>query len=273
MSDVSINYKGSSIATLDDSGSKTLLTAGKCCESDIQVQYSKPSGGLIVPYAIRPDAELIKSYSYDKHAVADEGLTLPAYATSAKTIKAAANLSPTISIDLANYRYIVAERFLTIPEYNITTLGKGRQEYTWCNYIYEIARAAANEFPTVIDPTKKITSVQNFWATNALYRLLYWTSSSAIGLYATNSYGCYQTPTAPGISGSTMTIKSPLLGARGHTTYFTSTYMNALTDVRFQYAIDVYRAPLNSLGVDGWGQDQMLQHMLDCINSAGHDLT
>ena len=243
------------------------------------VTLPKTGGGIatfygeLTPYAIRPDAELIRSYSYDKYAVADEGLTLPAYATTAKTIKASVNLSPTVSIDLTKYRCLIAERFLTIPSYSVTTLGKGRQEYTWCSYIYEVARVPANEFATIIDPTKKITSLQNLWATNTLYRILYWTSSSAIGLYATNTYGCYQTPTAPSISGSTITIKSPAFGARGHTTYFTSTYMNALTDIRFQYAIDVYRVPLNSMGVDGWEQDQVMQHMVACINTTDHKLT
>lgn len=45
MSDITINYKGSSIATMDASGTKTLLTEGKYCEDDIDVVYQKPSGG------------------------------------------------------------------------------------------------------------------------------------------------------------------------------------------------------------------------------------
>lgn len=45
MSDVSINYKGMEIASMDDSGTKTLLTSGKYCEDDIDVVYTKPSGG------------------------------------------------------------------------------------------------------------------------------------------------------------------------------------------------------------------------------------
>lgn len=45
MSDVSISYKGAEIASLDDSGTKTLLTSGKYCEDDIEVAYTKPSGG------------------------------------------------------------------------------------------------------------------------------------------------------------------------------------------------------------------------------------
>lgn len=45
MSDITISYKGSSIATMDATGTKTLLTEGKYCEDDIEVVYVKPSGG------------------------------------------------------------------------------------------------------------------------------------------------------------------------------------------------------------------------------------
>ena len=42
MADVNIFYKGSSIATMDASGSKTLNTQGKYCEDNITVQYTDP---------------------------------------------------------------------------------------------------------------------------------------------------------------------------------------------------------------------------------------
>lgn len=45
MADVTLTYKGATIAELSDSGSKTLRTAGKFCEADIGVEYVKPSGG------------------------------------------------------------------------------------------------------------------------------------------------------------------------------------------------------------------------------------
>ena len=45
MSDVTIKYKGQSIATMDATGSKPLLTRGKFCEGDISVEYVKPSVG------------------------------------------------------------------------------------------------------------------------------------------------------------------------------------------------------------------------------------
>lgn len=48
MADVTLTYKGATIAELDDSGSKTIRTAGKYCEADIGVEYAKPSGGYTV---------------------------------------------------------------------------------------------------------------------------------------------------------------------------------------------------------------------------------
>lgn len=41
MADVEIKYKGASIAALNASGTKTLKTAGKYCEDDITVSYTK----------------------------------------------------------------------------------------------------------------------------------------------------------------------------------------------------------------------------------------
>ena len=43
MSDITIGYKGSTIGTLDATGTKTLLTSGKYCEDDIDIAYVKPT--------------------------------------------------------------------------------------------------------------------------------------------------------------------------------------------------------------------------------------
>ena len=46
MADVTLRYKGSTIAELSASGSKTIQTAGKYCEDDIGLVYVRPGGGL-----------------------------------------------------------------------------------------------------------------------------------------------------------------------------------------------------------------------------------
>lgn len=47
MSDVTISYKGSPIATMDASGTKTLQTQGKYCEDNITVQYAGGGGSSV----------------------------------------------------------------------------------------------------------------------------------------------------------------------------------------------------------------------------------
>lgn len=44
MADVTLTYKGNTIAELYDSGTKTIQTAGKYCEADIGLTYLRPSG-------------------------------------------------------------------------------------------------------------------------------------------------------------------------------------------------------------------------------------
>lgn len=77
---------------------------------------------------LRPDAELIKTFSYDKYIVDDEEVTLPAYNTTAQKLKASESLTETITTDLTTYNYYVLIRMLTIPEYNTTAKAKGRFE-------------------------------------------------------------------------------------------------------------------------------------------------
>lgn len=52
MSDIAINYKGSSIATMDASGTKTLLTSGKYCEDNISIVYAKAADGNNLEYGL-----------------------------------------------------------------------------------------------------------------------------------------------------------------------------------------------------------------------------
>lgn len=291
------NYEGSYEAVPTEE-EQTLFTANRLLAQNITIdpipeQYIIPTGTQSIiangvyditnkanvdvqvalkQTVLRPDAELVKTYTYDKMIVKDEKVTLPGYTTSATTLKASANLSPTISINGDDETFFVVERFLTIPEYSISTVAKGRAEYTYCAYLYEMARVPADSIKT-IDGSKAITSVSNIFGTMTTYRLLYWSSASAISLYSTNAYGCYQTPTAPTFSGSTLTIKSPALGTRGSTSYFTSTFMSAMTDIRYQYIIDVYKAPKQSLGINGWITNELVNHILGCANSMTHTLS
>lgn len=225
------------------------------------------------PWVMRGDAEKVYTLAYDKYIVQDEGVTFPAYTTSAKTLKASQTISPTVPRDTANYNYFIAERALSIPEYSVTTKAKGRVEYSFASAFYEVVDYPANTISGILDGKKLTSASYSVFASGNNVGIVYWSSGTAIARYASAAYGVAQTITAPTVGASTITIKTPALITRGHTTYFTSTYMNAVTDVRYQYIIEVYRAPKNNMDFNGWGLYNMSQHCIDCAVSSNHTLS
>lgn len=64
MADITISYKGNTIAEVSASGTTTLGTSGKYCEDDISVAYVKPSGTVSQP------SRDVNFYDYDGTIVA-----------------------------------------------------------------------------------------------------------------------------------------------------------------------------------------------------------
>ena len=232
-----------------------------------------PSVATLNPWVMRPDAARVYTLSYDKYIVADEGVTFPAYTTTSQTLKASQTISPTVARDPANYNYYVAERALSIPEYSVTTKNKGRVEYSFASAFYEIVDYPANTISALLNNTKVTALSYSIFSAGNNAGLVYWSSETALARYSSAAYGVAQTITGPTCTASAITIKTPALITRGHTTYFTNTYMNAVTDVRYQYIIEVYRAPKEHLSFDGWGLYNMSEHVMDCVHSSTRKLT
>lgn len=223
---------------------------------------------------IRPDATLVQSYTYDKWLIADEVLeSLPSYTTTSTTMVASSALTPTVTLDYATYDYFVLERFFTYPTYSVTSKAKGRVEYHVLSRAYEIAEVPGNNFIAFLDGTTKYASRTVTTADGgAFQRLLYWSSATAVTPYSTGSYGTIQAAVAPTVSSGVLTINSPNFNIRGNTTYFTSTYFNALTDIRYQYKIEVYKVPKTNT-VNGWTHTSQAAYILSCVNSSTRKLT
>lgn len=208
-------------------------------------------------YIQRGDAERIQRYQADELWVTDLGKTKPKYSTTAATMQTGANLSPTITTDLANYNYYVMMRGIALPVYD-NAVAKGRTDYDISCYNYEVNTQPANTIYSA-DGTKAYASrhtvVQSL---GSVGRTVYWSSATAIALLTNITYGWYITAQAPTYASSVLTIKAPNYGCRAHTTYCTSANWSHMTDIRFQWVIDVYRAAKGH-GSDGW----MLQNMTD----------
>ena len=230
------------------------------------------TGSPLTLYAIRPDAELIKTYTSDSLLNADESITIPGYSTTATTIKASAALSETLTVDLTTYDYKIFERTLTYPLYNIATKAKGRVEYYIDSHVFDLSQIPSGIFKSILDSSKSAASTYIIPGA-ATYRSIYWSSGTKVAAYSTTAYSIVSAPVAPSFSNNVLTINTPTITMRGHTTYFTDTFFNAITDIRAQYVIQVYRAPKNNLNIDGWGMLQQLLHISECANSSSHTLT
>lgn len=266
-----VTYKGNVIATVDND-TKTLLTAGYYCEDNFTLTDSSSGGGAPKPFVIRPDAELVQSWSADDLLVEDLEIALPAYSTTAKTLITGANLTPTISLDYANYNYFVELRTLTIPIYSTATIVKGRCEYTMNSYHYEMTEIPANEIVTV-NGAKVLTSRSAaMTAMGSTGRTLYWSSTSAIAAASNTTYGPNLSAQAPSVSSGVCTVKEPNYGIRGSTTYFTSGAWSSMTDIRYQWVIEVWRAPKGNV-TDGWQHNSNIRHVAACVRTNGGTLT
>ena len=224
---------------------------------------------------LRSDATLVQSYTCDRKLKEDEVIaSIPSYTTTSTTLVATAALTPTVTLDQTTYNYYILGRFLTIPSYSVSSKAKGRVEYAIQSVAYEVAEVPGSNFIALLDGTttyaNRSTSVIAY---GAYSRLVYWAGTSTITPQSTAAYGTVQATVAPTLSSSTLTINSPNVIIRGHTTYFTSTYFNALTDIRQQYIIEVYRAPKENLNLDGWGIGTQAMHIIDCVNNNSCKLT
>ena len=256
---------------------QTLETAGKKLSQDVTINpipqgwYNTLKRGII-----RPDAELVESWSYDKLWIAEEGETLPAYSTTATTLRASEQLTVTHEWDLENYKYLCLMRGLVIPLYNTDNVARGRVEWSMSNTAYELVCADAGAFRALVDPTASYRSPTLAWITagGAVYRMPYFTNSlGQLSVYSATSYGLWVTMVAPSYASGALYINSPSLTFRCQANVFDKPFYEALTDIRFQWKIELWREPVGSLDYNGWTANQELDHILGCVYSPTHKLT
>lgn len=121
MSDIAINYKGNAIATMDASGTKTLLTEGKYCEDDIEVVYVKPGGG-------GSNSPLVNSKISIPSATNTIDIVLPRAVTNAVVLVEATDSTLTALYALSDtvYRIVSGIFFFPIGSLNNGTKTSGK---------------------------------------------------------------------------------------------------------------------------------------------------
>ena len=233
-------------------------------------------GGTLKVGAIRPDAVLEQSWTYDKYIVADEHATIPAYTTSEQTLKASSALVTNKSLDCTQYDYLITQRGTAIPSYSSSTKGSGRCVYSIATKSLEVVCIPSSFFTVDGKSSDRYASPAS---TSIGYygAVLYWRSGSEIRATAGTTYGVYTTLVDPSYTASnagtpTITIYSPNLRIKGSTSQLNSTYWSYLTDIRYQYIIELWKVPRTG-DIDGWIHTSQLVHAINCTQSASGDLT
>lgn len=288
MSEVNIKYLGSSLATMDASGEKTIEAAGHYFPADLIVEYDRPSGGGgitpsgliqltdlethdVTQYAqaqyvydhsvpiirageLRPDLDSVATHNFVsgtqsnrwRSVVNDDGVTIPAYTTSATALVASTSKTP-LTLTLNNYDYVVLYKLITRPVYSTSTPVKGRQEYLITTSSYEIVSFPSGTFRAANGTTY---NTRNSATTGGAIanKYIYWSSATALALYTSGAYGAYQTIVAPTLSSAysntpTITIKTPSVNIRGHATYLPSGVWSTITDIEYFYYITIAAFP------------------------------
>ena len=224
--------------------------------------------------AIRPDAEVWKEYKEDVLLVADKGITIPAYSTSIQSLVAGSQIVNESGLS-ADYDYFVTWRSLTYPIYNTATKAAGRQEFSASVKYVDLFEqipvttldgSKSNYFQYGNDPSGRI-------------QLGYWMSSTNFTC-AAQAYGVYRgAPTSVTFNWGTIAsarslkISTEDIYIRGNANYLKQTYFEAITDIRSQYILQIWRAPKNGLNLSGWMMNQLTQNVADAISSPSHTLT
>ena len=110
MADVNIKYRGSSIATMSATGTKTLGTQGKYCDSDVVVEYAKPASAVIESNKNATPSEsaqeITPSSGYDAMAKVTVGAVSSSYVGTAVPRKSSSDLTAsgdTVSVPAGFY--------------------------------------------------------------------------------------------------------------------------------------------------------------------------
>ena len=228
-------------------------------------------GGSVIIGALRPDAELWKSWTYDKMIVADEGVAIPTYSTSARTLKDSETLE-VITLDRDNYDYVFVARALAYPIYSEgTIISSGRLVCGLTESYYEFKDFPAGSVVDNGNATGALTYLTREGAVSG--KIVYYASETNLTSGNGYSFGTIIDNLVAENSGSNITVVTPRLKMCGSSTIYSSYFWERTTDVRYQYVMELYRVPRANQTVRGFAWESLLIHAAECYNAIDHTLT
>ena len=155
---------------------------------------------------------------------ADLGFDEWTYSTSssATTLRAAQNLSPTVSVDVTQYDLVVLTKLLVTYDY-----GNWAPSSAMSDYALTGSQVVSGIFSTKNDLTSGTPGNYNGGSLYYDYKAFNWANNGQNTGFGSNQYGVYSSAAASssssGLTDLTVTVRTPVIYARGSTSYFTQT--------------------------------------------------
>jgi hypothetical protein len=245
MSDITIDYKGSTIATINSSGITTLGTSGKWCEDDITLTYVRPGGGSSSYIGTNP----VKIADYAAQTVALSSTSFATWtpSTTATDIYASSNVG-TASLNTGNYDYEIVWFFDISFVYDGTESGaRIRRE---CLSIRQSVYKSPSNLANLSSKTYNYNRCATLFTSGVVD---YYNSSNSTAISYTNSVGIYPSAIAATFSSNTsgtptITVKTPKVRAACHNTYLTTANCAKIdkTNTKFTIRGELWRVDKDS---------------------------
>ena len=224
----------------------------------------------LVEFAIRPDAELIKTWLYDKKIVSDEGATMPVTASSNVKMKASTSLE-TVSVDFSQYDYYLYAYMVAIPVYSGSVSGFVSQDWAAQCVCREIVSVSADEIYTLEGEHPSSAYRSAIGATSALN--ICHNGDGSVKAASGSGYGCNFTWKQPTIGDNSIEVLSPDLVIRSSNAYYDESCLAVTSDVRYQYIYKLYRAAKGNMNFDAWAVTQGFKHISTNVHTNNGTLT
>lgn len=207
MPDVEISHNGSTIATMDASGTKVIETKGYWNTDDITVDYTKPT--FSTSY-LGANPVKIATYAPVTTYLSNTAFTTWTPSTTALVLDSGGATAGTAILDLDKYNYCIIWTSVEVFAYNSSAINKAKiikQSHCIQQSIFKVPSNLANLTAKTYNSNKCTnlisTGVLNLYGSTGTHTMSY-----------TLNVGIYPTATAATFSNSTsdtptMTIKTP----------------------------------------------------------------
>ena len=261
MADITLSYKGSTIAEVSASGTTKLNTKGKFCEDDISLQYVKP----VSPWSyLGANPVKVLDIAETETALSATGFNTWTPSTTASTIVNSSDVG-TLELDMENYEYVILWYFDLTLLYDGTETNSAKLMRS-----IQVLRGEIIKRPGSLSKliSNEYNTNSNAVFNTAGYGLLDYYDTSSVNKINYTYAGLYpsyaQSPLSDNTSDTpTITLKSPQIRAQCNASYWSTANAGKVdkANSKFKLRGEVWR--VDKRGVLG----EMYKNLVDMYNA------